>query len=492
MTMTSADLLPAAVLKRKAVVYVRQSTQAQVHSNLEGRRRRYERVAVARRGGFRDVGVIDDDLGRSASGMVARPGFERLVAWLCAGEVGAVLCLDASRLARNGRDWHHLLELCGLVEARVIDLDGVYDPCRPNDRLLLGMKGSISEFELGIIRSRMYEAARSKAKRGELRISIPIGYAWDRYVGLGLDPDRRLQEVIRLVFQRFRELGSARQVLLWMVSQKIHFPYPSDVRTLTSFEWRPIRYRNVISILKNPFYAGVYAYGKSEKRTTIVDGRARKSYGHRKPRRYPRPIYRCEQPNVQLGQRRCLSVAGKRIDETIAAEMLRAVAPMAIEAAEEADRMLRDGDQDRRRIAQLELQQAQYDASLAERRYAACDPDNRLIAAQLEKAWETALQRVEHCRERLDRMQMSDADDVRPDFTELADDLLAAWKAPRTTMRARQRLVRALIIEIVVDIDEAAGEIVLVIHWKGGQHSELRVHKPRTGEHGCNTNPQIE
>jgi len=501
--------------------------------------------------------VIDDDLGRTASGAVERPGFDRLVAALCAGQVGAVLCLDASRLARNGRDWHHLLELCGLVEARVIDLDGVYDPCRPNDRLLLGMKGSISEFELGIIRSRMYEAARSKARRGELRISSPIGYAWDRNVGLGLDPDRRLQEVIRLVFQKFRELGSARQVLLWMASQNVHFPYPSNGRTLTSFEWRPIRYRNVISILKNPFYAGVYAYGKSEKRTTIVDGRARKSYGHHKPMgtwevfikdhhegyiswaefernqallagnaygrvgdtksgrggrallaglvccarcgrrlsvlytgRYPRPIYRCEQPNVQLGQRRCLSVAGKRVDETIAAEMLRAVAPMAIEAAEEADRMLRDEDQDRRRIAELELQQAQYDASLAERRYAACDPDNRLIAAQLEKAWETALQRVELCRDRLDRMQISDADDVRPDFTGLADDLSAAWKAPRTTMRTRQRLVRALITEIIVDIDDAAGEIVLVIHWKGGQHSELRVRKPRTGEHGCSTPEQ--
>jgi DNA invertase Pin-like site-specific DNA recombinase len=282
--MTTHDgLLPATVLQRKAVVYVRQSTPQQVQSNLESQRRQYELVEVARRRGFTNVEVIDDDLGRTASGAVERPGFDRLVATLCAGQVGAVLCLDASRLARNGRDWHHLLELCGLVEARVIDLDGVYDPCRPNDRLLLGMKGSISEFELGIIRSRMYEAARSKAKRGELRISMPIGYSWDRHVGLGLDPDLRLQEVIRLVFQKFRELGSARQVLLWMASQNIHFPYPSDGRTLTSFEWRPIRYRNVISILKNPFYAGVYAYGKSEKRTAIVDGRARKSYGHRKP-----------------------------------------------------------------------------------------------------------------------------------------------------------------------------------------------------------------
>ena len=148
--MSNADLLPAAVLKRKAVVYVRQSTQAQAQMNLESQRRQYDLVGEAKRLGFRDIEVIDDDLGRSASGTVARPGFEKLVAWLCAGEVGAVLCLDASRLARNGRDWHHLLELCGLVQARVIDPDGVYDPCRANDRLLLGMNGNISEFELSV------------------------------------------------------------------------------------------------------------------------------------------------------------------------------------------------------------------------------------------------------------------------------------------------------------------------------------------------------
>ena len=317
------------------------------------------------------------------------------------------------------------------MEARVIDLDGVYDPCRPNDRLLLGMKGSISEFELGIIRSRMYDAARSKARRGELRISAPIGYVWDRHIGLDLDPDRRLQEVIRLVFQKFRELGSARQVLLWMASENIHFPYPSNGRTLTSFEWRSIRYRNVISILKNPFYVGVYAYGKSEKRTEIIDGRARKSYGHRKPmdtwevlikdhhegyigwaeyernqkllagnaygrggdtksgrggrallagliccarcgrrlvvayrgRRRSYPTYRCDRPNLQLGHRRCIIFGGGRVDVAIAAEILRAVSPLAIEAAEEAERMLKEEEQDRLRIAELELTQAKYDAS---------------------------------------------------------------------------------------------------------------------------------
>ena len=204
--MTNVDRLPALVLKRKAVVYVRQSTQAQMQMNIESQRRQYELVEEAKRRGFGDIEVIDDDLGRSASGAVARPGFERLVALLCAGEVGAVLCLDASRLARNGRDWHHLLELCGLVEARVIDLDGVYDPCRANDRLLLGMKGSISEFELNVLRTRMLDAKHDKARRGELRISVLVGYIWHRDADLGLDPNLRLQEVIRK--RQFRPLLS--------------------------------------------------------------------------------------------------------------------------------------------------------------------------------------------------------------------------------------------------------------------------------------------
>jgi len=279
----SAEMLPDDLLRRKAIVYVRQSTQTQIQTNLESQRRQYDLVELAKRHGFSSVEVIDDDLGRSASGSVARPGFDRLVAAVCAGEVGAVLCLDASRLSRNGRDWHHLLELCGLVGTRVIDTDGLYDPSRPNDRLLLGMKGSIREFELGVIRARMLDAKHGKALRGDLRISVPIGYLWHREMGLGLDPNLRVQEAVRVVFSRFRQLSSARQVLLSLTAEQMHFPRPSDGKTLVSFDWTPIRYRNIISILKNPFYAGAYAYGKSEKRTTIVDGRARTTYKHRKP-----------------------------------------------------------------------------------------------------------------------------------------------------------------------------------------------------------------
>jgi excisionase family DNA binding protein len=553
--MTGADLLPASVLQRKAVVYVRQSTQSQVMTNLESQRRQYDLVEVARQSGFADVEVIDDDMGRSASGTVARPGFDRLVGWLCTGKIGAVLCFDASRLARNGRDWHHLLELCGLVDARVIDQDGVYNPSHPNDRLLLGMKGSISEFELGVLRARMLDAARSKARRGELRLPVPFGYLWDRDVGLGFDPDLRLQEVIRLIFARFRELGSARQVLLSMKADQIHFPRPSVESRMTSFEWMPIRYRNVISVLKNPFYAGVYVYGKSEKRTEIVEGRARKSYGHGKPigtwdvmikdhhqgyiswaeyernqkqlavnaygrpggaksgrggrallsgmlscgrcgRRLTvfytgnpqsRPVYRCDKPNLMMGLPRCMTFGGPRVDAAIARELLRVVEPMAIEAALEAERMHRERQDEQRRVLDLELQQARYEANLAERRYAACDPDNRLIAAQLEKNWEAALRRVEDVHARC-LNQKHETVEVDPGaFANLADNLSAAWNGPDVTMRARQQLLRALIVNIVVDVDDQAREVVLVIHWRGGQHSELRVRKPRAGEHGCAT-----
>src|SRR5690242_8972639 len=555
MTMTSTEPLPAAVLTRKAVVYIRQSTQAQVQSNLESQRRQYELVDVARQRGFREIEVIDEDLGRSANGLVARPGFERLVAGLCSGEVGAVLCFDASRLARNGRDWHHLLELCGLVEARVIDLDGVYDPCRPNDRLLLGMKGSISEFELGVLRARMLDAARAKARRGELRIGVPIGYIWHREVGLGVDPDRRIQEAIRLILSRFRELGSARQVLLSMTADQVHFPRPSDGKKLIAFEWTPIRYRNIISVLKNPFYAGAYAYGKSEQRTALVDGRLRKTYGHGKPleayevllknhhegyidwaefernqrqlaanayrriggvksgrggrallpgllrcgrcgrrlsvvyagRGQPRPVYRCDRPNLMLGLRRCLIFGGPRIDAAIAEEILRAVEPMAVEAALEAEQRHMQNQAERQRMAELELQQARYEASLAERRYAACDPDNRLIAAQLEKNWETALRRVQGCEARLAALDTPTSTTPMPNFVGLADDLDAAWNAPGVTMRSRQQLLRAIIVEIIADYDQSLREIVLKIHWRGGQHSELRVPKPRSGEHSCRT-----
>ena len=184
--MKSADL-PATLLARMAVVYVRQSSSVQVIHNLESQRRQYALADSARHHGFRKIEVIDDDLGLTASGMADRPGFDRLVTMLYDHKVGAVLCLDATRLARNGRDWEHLLEVCGFVGARIIDLNQVYDPNLPNDRLLLGLQGALSAFELSQLRHRMLEAARAKARRGALRIPVPPGFAVKDF----LDSDER-------------------------------------------------------------------------------------------------------------------------------------------------------------------------------------------------------------------------------------------------------------------------------------------------------------
>lgn len=551
--MTTASKLPTSVLRKRAVVYVRQSTAAQVQENLESQRRQYELADLARTYGFAEILVIDDDLGRSGSGAEERPGFERLVGLLCGGAVGAVFCLEASRLARNGHDWHRLLELCGLVGARVIDVDGSYDPCLPNDRLLLGMKGTISEFELGILRARLNEALWSKARRGELRIGVPIGYVWDSRTGPLLDPDARVQEFVRLTHRKFRELGSARQVLLWMREEGVHSPRPSDGKRTTSLDWRPVRYRSIISVLKNPFYAGVYAYGKSRLRTKIVDGRPRKSYGHDKPLdewsivirdhhegyitweeyernqellarnaycrhegasksgrggnalltsllrcgrcgfrmhvvysgRTSRALrYKCNRSRNELGKDQCIYFGGWLADRAIAGEVLRTLQPMALDAAVEAERQRDRQLQEECRVHELELAQARYDAQLAERRYAACDPDNRLVAAQLEARWEEAIRRVRACEEKLTARIAENPEPPSADaLRDLASDFSSAWHAPTTTPRIRQRLVRALIEEIVVDLDEKAGEVVLIVHWKGGQHSEVRVRKLRTGEH---------
>jgi excisionase family DNA binding protein len=375
---------------------------------------------------------------------------------------------------------------------------------------------------------------------------------------LGFDPDVRVQEATRLIFSRFRQLGSARQAHLSLRSEGIHFPRPSDGKKMASFEWAPIRYRNVIAVLKNPFYAGAYAYGKSENRTAIVDGRARKTYGHHRPledceillkghhegyidwaefernqkqlsaNAYRRrdgaksgrggrallvgllvcgrcgrrltvnytsrstggisqPVYRCDRANVMLGQRRCMMFGGLRIDAAVVRELIRAVEPMAIEAAVLAERRQMERQAEQRHILELELQQARYEASLAERRYAACDPDHRLIAATLEKSWEAALRRVQDCELRLDTAAASHAAAPKPDFAGIAGDLEAAWKTPSVTMRTRQQLLRTLVHEITADLDEEAREIVLTIHWKGGQHSQLRLRKPRAGEHDCST-----
>lgn len=218
-------------LARSAVVYVRQSSVDQVVHNLESQRRQYGLEARARALGWSDVEVIDDDLGKSGGG-VARRGFERLLALICEGRVGAVFSIEASRLARNGQDWHTLLEFCGLVGTLIVDEDGIYDSRSINDRLLLGMKGTMSELELSVIRQRSVEAVKQKARRGEHFTTVAVGYAKTKDDRIEKNPDVRVREALDLVFRKFVELQSIRQVLLWLIQEKIALPFAVEVRTI--------------------------------------------------------------------------------------------------------------------------------------------------------------------------------------------------------------------------------------------------------------------
>src|SRR5208282_1243670 len=213
-------------LARGAFIYIRQSTVDQLVNNHESRLRQYGLADRARALGWTAVEIIDDDLGRSGGG-VMRPGFERLLAAICDGRVGAVFAIEASRLARNGRDWHTLIEFCGLVGTVIVDEDGICDARHSNDRLLLGMKGTMSELELSLFRQRSHEALKQKARRGELFLRVAAGYVKAGRVRIEQDPDQRVQDALKLVFSKFAEFQSVRQVHVWLRDEGIVLPVKS-------------------------------------------------------------------------------------------------------------------------------------------------------------------------------------------------------------------------------------------------------------------------
>lgn len=546
-------------LSRGAVVYVRQSTLGQVIEHTESQHRQYALVEAAKSHGFAPVTVIDDDLGRSGSGLVERPGFQKLVAQVCSGAVGAVFCIEASRLARNGRDWHHLIDLCALTGALVIDPDGTYDPRLMNDRLLLGLKGTMSEYELSLLRQRGLAARDSKAKRGELRFELPPGYCWDELGRVVLDADERVVEAVRMVFRKFREFGSARQVMLWAREAGLDFPVIHQSRAGRRIGWHYPAYHNVVSMLKHPLYGGAYVFGRTTNRTKVIEGRARKSTGHKKPMqawsvllkdhhpgyiswtefeenqqmlsenahmqkrtsrkgarggralltglarcgrcaRMMRVFYGSQASHAHryqcigeyMGNGICLGIGGVRVDQAVARAILEVVSDHAVKAAILAEERFAHAQDDVQQALERELEEAQYEASLAARRYEAVDPAKRLVARELESRWNAALERVAQLQERLAAMQ-ADLAQRRPidraALHALAQDLPAVWNAPNTDTRTKQRIVRILILEVVVGLDNAADEVVLTIHWIGGRHTEVRIPRVKTGRYPADRHP---
>jgi DNA invertase Pin-like site-specific DNA recombinase len=269
-------------LARGAYVYVRQSTADQLMQNQESRRRQYALADRARQLGWATVEVVDEDLGRSGSG-ISRPGFERLLTAICSGSVGAVLAIEVSRLARNGRDWHTLIEFCGLVATIIVDEDGIYDPRHPNDRLLLGMKGTMSELELSLFRQRSQEALKQKARRGALFLGVAAGFVKTGRDRVEMNPDGRVRDALSLVFSKFSELRSVRQVHVWLREEGIVLPVKSRQAEALGVVWRLPAYNTVHNILTNPIYAGAYAFGRTRSTVSVVEGRKRIRRGVRRP-----------------------------------------------------------------------------------------------------------------------------------------------------------------------------------------------------------------
>jgi len=543
------EKIHASHLQRKAVLYVRQSSLHQVIHNQESRRLQYAMKERLGQLGWTDIDIIDEDLGRSASGSAVREGFQRMVAEVSLGRVGAVAAREVSRFARNSREWQQLIEVCRVVDTLLIDQETVYDPRRSNDRLLLGLKGSLNEYELDLLRQRGLEARREKAQRGELIVTAPVGYLVEDEVFVK-DPDQRVQQSIRLVFEKFLELGTVRQVLFWFVDQHLQVPVRRHVNRRWETHWRRPSYANIYRLLTHPIYGGAYVYGQthqvfrwthgSAKRHIVTHprGEAAVLIPHRhegyvpwddfqriqtmiaanttkgcggsprvgaallagllRCRRCGRKLtvrytgrehdalrYCCFRAAQDNGEPRCIHFGGTPVDQAIQTQVLDVVRPAAVEAALFEAQAQSGQSAGAVAALELELKSARYTAARAQQQFDAVDPLNRLVADELERRWNQALARVRALEQQLHEARSTPSILTPPSVEEmsgLAAELDILWHQPDTDVRLKKRILRTLIEEILVDVDPRAGQVQLVVHWKGGLHTELMVARRKRGQ----------
>lgn len=550
-----SDKIESHHLERGAYVYVRQSTPHQVRNHLEGKERQYALAERAKQLGFATVVVIDEDLGRSGSGTQERPGFGRLLASVCQGLAGAVFALEASRLARNNRDWHHLVDLCALTETLLIDSDGVYDPRLLNDRLVLGLKGTMSEFELGLLRQRAREAFEQKVKRGFALWEVPVGFVRSEEGRIEKTPDRQVQQAITSVFQKFQQLGSARQATIWFREEQIPLPLAKPGTGGREVIWALPTSGRIRQMLKNPCYAGAFAYGKTAPRTVIEEGRARQRSRYKKPQnewtvllvdhhsgyiswedysenqrrleanvawgdgegsgaakvgaallsgllrcgrcgrklqvaysgnsgRVPR--YVCKGDRGDRGSSACLTMGSLRVERAVVRSVLAAIQPAGIEAAVKMSDRAQDEDDAKRKALELALERARYEAGRARRQYDAVDPENRLVAGELEVRWNHALEQVAELEARVAAIGERPAaldDKQKSELMTLGEDVMALWDHPDAPVQLKKRILRTVLNEIVVDSKPDSSTHRLVLHWAGGVHTELQVERNKSGQH---------
>lgn len=548
------DKIRSEHLDRAAYVYVRQSTLQQVRHHREGQQRQYGLADRARQLGFVRVVVIDDDLGTSGAGKQARPGFGRLLTAVCEATVGAVFALEASRLARNNRDWHHLIDLCGMTDTLLVDDDGIYDPRLINDRLLLGLKGTMSEFELNLFRQRAREAFEQKVRRGCVMWEVPVGFVRTADDRVEKSPDRQIQAAVQSVFHKFRELGTARQTLLYFRDAQLRMPEVVRGTAGQEVEWRLPTESRIRQILRNPQYAGAFAYGRTGMTTAVRNGRThttrrskpldtwtvclrdhhegyitweqyqetqRMLEANRARRDAPQsgaarrgaallsgllrcgrcgrrlfvaysgsqgrvPRYACRGGRVDRGSAPCLTLGSLRIDRAVVAQVLDAIQPAGIQAALTAHHEALHDDATQRQAIEHGLEKARYEARRVQRQFDAVDPDNRLVAGELEQRWNRALGEVATLEARLDTLRAT-AEPLTADhevrLRELGADLQLLWQHPDASAELKKRILRTVFEDIVVDTNPDATQHLLHLHWKGGVHTELRVARTKPGHH---------
>ena len=538
--------LTADHLQRKAFVYVRQSSDFQVRNHVERQKLQYGLADHARELGFGEVEVIDEDQGTSGGG-VERPGFDRLLTAVCRGTAGLVLSLEASRLARNGRDWHTLLDFCAIMSCLVGDRDRLYDPGRADDRLYLGMQGGFSEMELAMFRERSLESRMELAARGELFATLPAGYEKVDRWHIEMSPDQRERDALALVFSKFAELRSVRQVYLWFLREGVEIPVRHQGKGIV---WKLPTNTGLNALLSNPIYAGAYAFGRRRQETVIENGRKRVRSGIRKAgpeewtvllrdrhegyitweeyarnqeliaannskvRGAVRPgrallagLLRCGRCTRRMQVRdngravgyhcrgdhgnagACQDFGALRAERAVGAALLAALQPLGVEAALQAWEGGGAEAAAEERLARSALAEAQYLAERAQAQFEAVEPANRNVFQNLARKWERSLVQVRACEERLEalgeRQREAATRPEREAYLALGEDLERAWNDERATPELRKAVLRAALVEIAATVEEE--RIRLRLHWKGGDHTELEVPRSRTGQHRWST-----
>jgi DNA invertase Pin-like site-specific DNA recombinase len=558
--MPTSELITPRHLSRKAVIYIRQSSPQQVLSNQESLRMQYALQQRAQELGWpaAAIEIIDSDLGTTAASAEHRQGFKDALAQVTLGHVGIILSFDATRLSRNCSDWYPLLDICGYRDCLIADRDGVYDPSSPNGRLLLGLKGQLSELELHTIRARLTAGILTKAQRGELALTLPVGFVREASGLVSKDPNLEVQSRLMLVFDTFLQRRSASKVLRTFNAQQLTLPRRDRFGAVV---WRQPTVSAILSILKHPAYAGAFTYGRTR---TVRSGpgphQARQhplppeewkvcvkekypayiawetyehiqamlkdnyaEYDRKKTRGVPRlgkallhglvacgacghkmvgqyktgPRYLCNALRQQYGVPVCQYIPADPIDDAVVQAFFAALSPVELDAYSQAMQAQHQQDEALDHAHRQQLERLQYHAAWAERQFHRVDPDHRLVAAELERRWESALRELQVAQEAYETRRATRtvvpalSEELRAAFQAIGPQLPIVWSQGSLTQAQKKALLRCLIDTVVIHRlhhDTVHTRIV----WKGGEVTTLDLPIPVGSWSDLRAHPELE